>query len=71
MGPYRYVRNPMMLGVFLIGFAESILFLSSVLIIYFITFMLLNLIYIPLFEEKGLTKRFGNDYELYKKNVPR
>ena len=30
-----------------------------------------NLIYIPLIEEKKLTERFGNEYLIYKKNVPR
>lgn len=33
--------------------------------------LLPDLIYIPLFEEKSLIKRFGADYELYKKNVLR
>ena len=30
----------------------------------------MNLIYIPLVEEPGLAKRFGDDYLLYKQNVP-
>jgi len=29
------------------------------------------MIYIPLGEEPGLAKRFGDDYHLYKQNVPR
>jgi protein-S-isoprenylcysteine O-methyltransferase Ste14 len=30
-----------------------------------------NAIYIPLLEEPGLERRFGADYVLYKRNVPR
>jgi len=33
--------------------------------------VLVNAIYIPLVEEPGLERRFGDDYFLYKKNVPR
>ena len=34
-------------------------------------FFLVNLIYIPLSEEPGLAKRFGDDCLLYKAKVPR
>ncbi len=30
-----------------------------------------NMVYIPLIEEPGLARRFGDDYRLYKNNVPR
>jgi hypothetical protein len=30
-----------------------------------------NAIYFPLFEEPGLRRRFGEDYERYRGNVPR
>jgi protein-S-isoprenylcysteine O-methyltransferase Ste14 len=33
--------------------------------------VLANAVYIPLFEEPGLQKRFGEAYVQYKKNVPR
>ena len=36
-----------------------------------ITFFALNSVYFPLFEEKGLERRFGDDYRTYKANVPR
>ncbi len=29
------------------------------------------MVYIPLIEEPGLARRFGDDYRLYKNNVPR
>jgi protein-S-isoprenylcysteine O-methyltransferase Ste14 len=31
----------------------------------------INVIYIPLSEEPGLARRFGDDYLEYKRNVPR
>jgi len=30
-----------------------------------------NMIYIPLVEGPGLVKRFGDEYEGYRRNVPR
>lgn len=71
IGPYAYVRNPMLLGVFLILAGEALLFQSWALLIYLFVFIVINAFYFPLFEEKGLLKRFGEDYADYKRNVPR
>jgi protein-S-isoprenylcysteine O-methyltransferase Ste14 len=30
-----------------------------------------NALYMPLFEEPGLKRRFGADYDMYAANVPR
>lgn len=70
-GPYAYVRNPMLSGVFCILFAETLLFQSKALLIYALIFIAINAIYFPLSEEKGLLKRYGEDYAEYKRNVPR
>ena len=70
-GIYRYVRNPMISGVFCILLGETIFVGSIPLACWLILFILLNLIYIPLFEEPGLERRFGDDYRLYKQHVPR
>lgn len=70
-GPYRYVRNPMMIGVMLILLAEALLFQSWGIAGWFAVFLLLNLIYLPRVEEKGLEHRFGEAYREYKANVPR
>lgn len=70
-GPYRYMRNPMITSVFMMLWGE-VLFLKSIFIMgWLIVFWLLNLIYIRMIEEPELAKRFGVDYKLYKKNVPR
>ena len=70
-GIYRYVRNPMISGVLCVLLGESSLFGSLPLFLWFLFFLLLNMIYIPIFEEPGLEDRFGSDYKLYKENVPR
>ncbi len=70
-GIYRHVRNPMISGVFCILSGEAILVGSFPLLIWFTVFLVLNLIFIPLFEEPNLEARFGDEYRLYKENVPR
>lgn len=70
-GVYRHVRNPMITGVCCILLGEAIFFASLSLLGLFGFGLILNLIYIPLSEEPGLARRFGDDYLLYKKNVPR
>lgn len=70
-GPYSYVRNPMLSGVFCILAGEALLFQSMALFYYLLIFICINAIYFPLSEEKGLAKRFGNEYLIYKQNVPR
>jgi len=58
-------------GVMCILLGEVFLAGSLPLFIWFAVFVAVNLIYIPLVEESGLVKRFGEDYLAYKQNVPR
>ncbi len=70
-GIYRYVRNPMHIGVFSIMIGEGLL-LNSIFILCFGTFAVIShFFYIPFSEERGLEDRFGEDYRIYKQNVPR
>lgn len=71
VGVYRHVRNPMITGVMCILLGEAIFFGSLSLLIWFALFVILNAVYIPLFEEPGLERRFDGDYLRYKENVPR
>jgi protein-S-isoprenylcysteine O-methyltransferase Ste14 len=70
-GPYLQVRNPMIsaLGFILLG--EGLLLGSPWILVYFAGFVVVNGIYIPLVEEPGLLRRFGDDYRAYRRAVPR
>jgi protein-S-isoprenylcysteine O-methyltransferase Ste14 len=70
-GVYRHVRNPMIAGVFLFLLGEAVLAASLPLLVWFAAFVAVNAVYIPLAEEAGLLKRFGDEYLAYKQNVPR
>jgi protein-S-isoprenylcysteine O-methyltransferase Ste14 len=70
-GVYRHVRNPMMTGVLCILLGEAVFFESRGLLVWFGVYVLVTVIFIPLVEEPGLARRFGDDYLLYKRHVPR
>jgi protein-S-isoprenylcysteine O-methyltransferase Ste14 len=70
-GPYRHVRNPMITGVLLILLAEALLLGSWSIAAWMLAFFVGNAIYFPLVEEKGLERRFGRQYLVYKSRVPR
>jgi protein-S-isoprenylcysteine O-methyltransferase Ste14 len=70
-GAYRYVRNPMHTGVFLVLLGEGLVLRSMPLLLLTAAVVVLHLFYIPLSEERGLEARFGEAYRDYKRNVPR
>jgi protein-S-isoprenylcysteine O-methyltransferase Ste14 len=70
-GPYRYVRNPMITGVFGVLVGEAAFFGSPWLLIWSAAFLAVNCVYFSIYEEPGLERRFGEEYRLYKRNVPR
>ena len=71
VGLYRYVRNPMYVGVMLILLAESWFFRSSALLSYAgFCFVVAN-IFIIGYEENRLRYKFGDEFRQYCKNVGR
>ncbi len=70
-GPYCFVRNPMLIGAFMILFAESLLFRSWPIFGFLIVVALTNMIYVRGAEEKHLLRRFRSKYPEYRRNVPR
>jgi protein-S-isoprenylcysteine O-methyltransferase Ste14 len=70
-GPYRHVRNPMITGVVAILAGEATLLGSPALAAWGAVVLGVNAIYMPLVEEPGLRRRFGEAYEVYRANVPR
>jgi protein-S-isoprenylcysteine O-methyltransferase Ste14 len=70
-GLYRYVRNPMILGVLIVLLAEAIVFSSKPILKWAGWFYIINTVYFILYEEPNLEERFGDDYVDYKKQVNR
>jgi len=71
LGPYRHVRNPMISGVLAILLGEGALFGSLSLLLWATAVFAVNAVYLPLIEEPGLRRRFGEEYDTYRANVPR
>ena len=70
-GLYSRIRNPMLLGWFIMLFALGILLNSiSLILIFTPIFILLNILYIKTIEEKEMEKKFSEEYLKYKKSVP-
>jgi protein-S-isoprenylcysteine O-methyltransferase Ste14 len=71
VGPYRYVRNPMITAVAATLAAQALLAGSRVLGAWAAAFVLLNHAYFVGVEEPGLARRFGAPYLEYRRRVPR
>lgn len=71
VGPYQYMRNPMISGVIAMLAGEALFFGSLAIGILAVIFFLINHVYFIYSEEPGLEKRFGESYREYKKRVPR
>jgi len=71
IGIYRYVRNPMMIGVWSVLIGEASLFMSIGILIWFLIFFITSILFVTLWEEEDLENRFGESYCEYKRNVPR
>jgi protein-S-isoprenylcysteine O-methyltransferase Ste14 len=70
-GPYRWVRNPMYLAVFLVVIGEALLFVSVPLLVYFGIVALVVQLFVVGYEEPTLTQSFGDEYSAYRRRVPR
>ena len=70
-GLYRYVRNPMYIGVLLVLLGESLLFQSGAILVFGIVLFLLFHSFVLFYEERALKKKFGQAYEDLLNTVPR
>lgn len=70
-GLYRYIRNPMYVGVFCVLVGEVIFLRSRALLVYTIGWFLIVQGVIALFEEPRLRASFGPEYERYAQSVRR
>jgi protein-S-isoprenylcysteine O-methyltransferase Ste14 len=70
-GLYRYVRNPMYLGVLILLLGETAFFKSTALLQYTIAWFIVVNLAVVLYEEPSLRSRFGDSYERYSRSVRR
>ena len=70
-GPFDFVRNPMITGVFILLFGLGILLRSVSLVFLFIPlFIWFNFWELRAIEEPELLKRLGDEYAEYRKRTP-
>ncbi len=70
-GLYRYVRNPMYVGAVLILGGHFGWFLAFELLPYLALVLLAFHLFVVLYEEPALTRKFGEAYRDYQAAVPR
>jgi protein-S-isoprenylcysteine O-methyltransferase Ste14 len=70
-GLYRYVRNPMYVGVISVLKGHFLWFQTARHLLYLWALFLLFHGFIVLYEEPALKRKFGESYERYMQQVPR
>ena len=68
-GPYKYTRNPMLFGTFLMYLAYALFINSITAVLIVCAIIVFMLTVVVKMEEKRLLKDFGNQYEEYRKRV--
>jgi protein-S-isoprenylcysteine O-methyltransferase Ste14 len=69
-GPYRYVRNPMYVAFIAAIIGQTLLLSRPVLLLYAAALLIALVAFVRLYEEQTLAKRFGAQYDAYRKQVP-
>jgi protein-S-isoprenylcysteine O-methyltransferase Ste14 len=69
-GFYRYVRNPMYVAVTATIVGQAALLGLAELLLYAAAFMAAVAAFVYGYEQPTLTKRFGAEYDEYRRNVP-
>ncbi|HKD47889.1 MAG TPA: isoprenylcysteine carboxylmethyltransferase family protein [Rhizomicrobium sp.] len=70
-GFYRYVRNPMYVGVFAIILGDGLILGSLTVLAYALLVWLGFYLFVMLYEEPTLRRSFGPSYEDFCRHVPR
>ena len=70
-GPYRFVRNPMALGVGVALAGVALFYESAQFLLAVVVFMLAIHAMVRFYEEPTLHRAFGSDYAAYRKRVNR
>jgi protein-S-isoprenylcysteine O-methyltransferase Ste14 len=69
-GAYRYVRNPMYLAVAALILGQALLLGQAALLLYAAGFWVTVAAFVHGYEEPTLLRRFGAQYEAYRRAVP-
>jgi protein-S-isoprenylcysteine O-methyltransferase Ste14 len=69
-GAYRYVRNPMYLAVGALIVGQALVLGQAALLAYGAAFGAAVVAFVHVYEEPTLVRRFGADYEAYRRAVP-
>jgi protein-S-isoprenylcysteine O-methyltransferase Ste14 len=69
-GLYRYVRNPMYVAVAATIFGQALILGQPVLLLYGAAFAVVVASFVRWYEEPTLRRRFGHQYEGYRRAVP-
>lgn len=69
-GLYRFVRNPMYVAVEAIILGQALLLGQLILFVYAAVFGLAVAAFVHFYEEPTLRRRFGAEYESYRRAVP-
>jgi protein-S-isoprenylcysteine O-methyltransferase Ste14 len=70
-GPYRVVRNPMYWAVASVMLGEAAVFHSLALTEWAMGFFAVAALFVWVYEEPALQKTFGDEYDAYRRSVPR
>ncbi len=70
-GLFQFMRNPIITGAIMVLVGESILMESIAIGVWVLIFFVVNHLWLLFWEEPGLIQRFGEDYKIYMKDVPR
>lgn len=70
-GIYRWTRNPMYLGAFLVLLGEGVIYSSIPLALFSLLALALFHVYVVVREEPKLREKFGESYTEYCRRVPR
>ena len=70
-GPYRFVRNPMYIGGFILLFGFGLYEQSPAIVVFTLPWLLLAHLFVILYEEPHLRATFGAAYEEYCRSVCR
>lgn len=70
-GLYRYLRNPMYVGVLLVLLGEALFFRSRDFLVYVLIWFAFVNVAVLVYEEPNLRRKFGHSYERYRSSVRR